>query len=41
VHAHSRAGRLAAERIGACESVIAGDVIEALAPGLSASRQLA
>src|SRR5215207_4300155 len=33
VHAHSRAGRLAAERVGASESVIAGDVIEALAHG--------
>jgi len=41
VHAHSRAGRLAAERVGASESVIAGDVIEALAHGLSASRPLA
>jgi hydroxyethylthiazole kinase-like uncharacterized protein yjeF len=41
VHAHSRAGRQAAERVGASESVIAGDVIEALAHGLSASRPLA
>jgi ADP-dependent NAD(P)H-hydrate dehydratase / NAD(P)H-hydrate epimerase len=35
VHAHSRAGRLAAERIGAPESVIATDVIAAIAPGLA------
>ena len=34
VHAHARAGRLAAERVGA-ESVIAGDVIESLPGGLS------
>ena len=34
VHAHSRAGRIAADRVGATESVIAGDVIGALPPGL-------
>lgn len=34
VYAHSRAGRLAARRVGA-ESVIAGDVIEALPGGLA------
>jgi NAD(P)H-hydrate epimerase len=34
VHAHSRAGRIAAERVGAVESVIAGDVIAALPLGL-------
>jgi NAD(P)H-hydrate repair Nnr-like enzyme with NAD(P)H-hydrate dehydratase domain len=34
VHAHSRAGRIAAEEVGAVESVIAGDVIEAVAAGL-------
>jgi hydroxyethylthiazole kinase-like uncharacterized protein yjeF len=38
VHAHSRAGRLAAERVGAAESVIAGDVIEALPEGLRGGR---
>jgi NAD(P)H-hydrate epimerase len=34
VLAHARAGRLAAERIGAAESVIAGDVIEAIPAGM-------
>jgi ADP-dependent NAD(P)H-hydrate dehydratase / NAD(P)H-hydrate epimerase len=34
VHAHQRAGRIAAERIGATESVIATDVIKALPAGL-------
>jgi hydroxyethylthiazole kinase-like uncharacterized protein yjeF len=36
VHAHQRAGRIAAERVGATESVIATDVIAALPAGLSA-----
>jgi NAD(P)H-hydrate epimerase len=34
VHAHTRAGRAAATRIGAAESVIATDVIEAIPAGL-------
>ena len=34
LHAHSRAGRIAADRVGATESVIAGDVIGALPPAL-------
>ncbi len=34
VHAHARAGRIAADRIGAAESVIATDVIEAIPAGL-------
>jgi NAD(P)H-hydrate repair Nnr-like enzyme with NAD(P)H-hydrate dehydratase domain len=34
VHAHSRAGRIAARRVGSTESVIAGDVVEALPEGL-------
>jgi ADP-dependent NAD(P)H-hydrate dehydratase / NAD(P)H-hydrate epimerase len=34
VHAHARAGRIAAERLGAAESVIATDVIAALPSGL-------
>ncbi len=34
VHAHQRAGRIAAERLGLAESVIAGDVIEALPEAL-------
>ena len=34
VHAHQRAGRIAAERIGLPESVIAGDVVAALPEGL-------
>jgi ADP-dependent NAD(P)H-hydrate dehydratase / NAD(P)H-hydrate epimerase len=38
VHAHSRAGRAAAERVGSAESVIAGDVIEALPEGLDGVR---
>ena len=33
VHAHTRAGRAAAERVGAAESVIATDVIEAIPAG--------
>ncbi len=37
VVAHARAGRVAAERIGAAESVIAGDVIDSI-PGRDASR---
>jgi ADP-dependent NAD(P)H-hydrate dehydratase / NAD(P)H-hydrate epimerase len=36
VHAHQRAGRIAAERVGAAESVIATDVIAALPAGLRA-----
>jgi NAD(P)H-hydrate epimerase len=36
VYAHARAGRIAAERIGSAESVIAGDVVEALPQGLAA-----
>ena len=35
VLAHTRAGHAAAERIGAAESVIAGDVVEAIPAGLS------
>ncbi|MDX6581312.1 MAG: ADP-dependent NAD(P)H-hydrate dehydratase / NAD(P)H-hydrate epimerase [Solirubrobacterales bacterium] len=35
VHAHTRAGRVAAARVGAAESVIAGDVIEAIPAGLT------
>ncbi len=35
VLAHSRAGRVAAERVGAAESVIAGDVVEAIPAGLA------
>jgi ADP-dependent NAD(P)H-hydrate dehydratase / NAD(P)H-hydrate epimerase len=34
VQLHARAGRIAAERIGATESVVAGDVIDAIAPAL-------
>ena len=34
VHAHTRAGRVAAERVGAAESVIASDVIDAIPAGL-------
>ena len=34
VHAHTRAGRTAAQRVGAAESVIATDVIEAIPAGL-------
>jgi hydroxyethylthiazole kinase-like uncharacterized protein yjeF len=37
VHAHQRAGRIAAERIGATESVVATDVIAALPEALAAS----
>ena len=37
--AHARAGALAAERVGAAESVIATDVIEALPAGLRAPRE--
>ncbi len=36
VLAHARAGRIAAERIGAAESVIASDVVDAVAAGLVA-----
>jgi NAD(P)H-hydrate epimerase len=36
VHAHQRAGRIAAERVGAAESVVATDVIDALPGALSA-----
>jgi ADP-dependent NAD(P)H-hydrate dehydratase / NAD(P)H-hydrate epimerase len=35
VRAHARAGRIAAERLGQAESVIAGDVIEAIPAALS------
>jgi len=35
VHAHTRAGRAAAAAIGAPESVIAGDVIEAIPAGIT------
>ena len=35
VHGHQRAGRIAAERVGAVESVIATDVIAALPAALS------
>lgn len=35
VYAHARAGRIAAERVGSAESVVAGDVIEALPGGLA------
>ncbi len=35
VHAHQRAGRIAAVRVGLPESVIAGDVVDALAEALS------
>jgi ADP-dependent NAD(P)H-hydrate dehydratase / NAD(P)H-hydrate epimerase len=34
VHVHARAGRIAAEGIGATESVVAGDVIDAIPPAL-------
>jgi len=34
VHAHTRAGRVAAERVGAAESVIATDVIAAIPAGI-------
>ncbi len=40
VLAHARAGREAATRIGAAESVIAGDVIAAIPAGLSPGRQV-
>ncbi len=40
VLAHARAGREAAARIGAAESVIAGDVIAAIPAGLSPGRQV-
>ena len=36
VRAHACAGRIAAERVGAAESVIASDVIDALPAGLRA-----
>jgi ADP-dependent NAD(P)H-hydrate dehydratase / NAD(P)H-hydrate epimerase len=39
VHAHARAGRLAAERTGSPESVIAGDVIAALPAALVSYRE--
>jgi NAD(P)H-hydrate epimerase len=35
VIAHARAGRIAAERVGTTESVIAGDVVEAIPVGLA------
>jgi ADP-dependent NAD(P)H-hydrate dehydratase / NAD(P)H-hydrate epimerase len=38
VLAHARAGRLAAERLGAAESVIAGDVIDAIPAALAGGR---
>jgi NAD(P)H-hydrate epimerase len=31
VHCHARAGRMAADRLGSAEGVIAGDVVEAMA----------
>jgi Predicted sugar kinase len=34
VHAHQRAGAIAARRVGSAESVIATDVVAALAEGL-------
>ena len=34
VHAHQRAGRIAARRLGCAESVIATDVIEAIPAGM-------
>ncbi len=37
--AHVRAGRAAAERVGAVESVIAGDVIESIPAGLTVSEE--
>jgi ADP-dependent NAD(P)H-hydrate dehydratase / NAD(P)H-hydrate epimerase len=40
VHAHSRAGRLAAARLGAPEAVIAGDVIEAIPQALIAAAEV-
>jgi NAD(P)H-hydrate epimerase len=40
VYAHTRAGRIAADRIGAAESVIATDVIEAIPAGLDPGIQL-
>jgi NAD(P)H-hydrate repair Nnr-like enzyme with NAD(P)H-hydrate dehydratase domain len=38
VYGHARAGRIAAERIGNPESVVAGDVIEALPQALLPER---
>ena len=38
VHAHARAGRVAAARVGVTESVIAGDVIGAIPAALGAER---
>jgi hypothetical protein len=38
VLAHARAGRVAADRVGAAESVIATDVIAALPAGLHPER---
>lgn len=40
VLAHARAGRDAAARIGAAESVIAGDVIDSIAVGMSPGRRV-
>jgi len=40
VYAHARAGRAAAARIGAAESVIATDVIESIAAGMSPGRRV-
>lgn len=40
VYAHARAGRDAARRIGAAESVIATDVIESIAAGMSPGRRV-
>jgi NAD(P)H-hydrate epimerase len=37
VYVHARAGRIAAERVGATESVIAGDVVESIAPALGSA----
>ena len=40
VHAHTRAGRVAAERVGAPESVIATDVIAAIPAGIRPEAQI-
>ena len=40
VHAHTRAGRVAAERVGLTESVIATDVIAAIPAGLDPAMEL-
>ena len=38
VHCHARAGRMAADRLGSAEGVIAGDVVEAMALSMVARR---